>query len=41
MEPATKKIGLKRFRNKLGLEIYHHNAAETEFVFQEVFEKSF
>jgi FkbM family methyltransferase len=38
MDPASKKGALKRFRNKRGLEIFHYNAVETEFVFQEVFE---
>ena len=38
MDSAGKKSGLKKFRNRLGLEIFHHNATETEFVFKEVFE---
>jgi predicted O-methyltransferase YrrM len=38
MDPASKPSGMKKFRNKRGLEIFHYNAAETEFVFKEVFE---
>jgi len=38
MDSASKESGLKIFRNKQGLEIYHYNRAETQFVYKEVFE---
>lgn len=38
MDSPSERSGLKIFRGSPGLEIFHYNATETEFVYKEVFE---